>query len=1310
MKTNKTMLIALALTSVALPAIGAEASDMSLVSRDGFGGAPQDAGAASPRDTVACCFPDGGCIDDVELEECGSQGGWPSPTGETACKGDGNTNGVDEACEIMPTISEISDQCGEGSENFCQFIGELPSNGVEDPDGYPTTITNQYSATVDNCYLPLCHHVYFKIECPVEGKGEDRIFEFIEGHIDTNGGMESLYSAMFEKMAQLPVYGTCTFTASVHAPHPGLTEEEAEDNPLINLATTNGEFQIRPPPLWYEESVIRGGNYVGNVHVIWNDEDDQNRTYKFLGQVPYNPLLDHTEDVYVPLFGVKRNSGRLQIDVEEVYDVDVAKSTVEKSAEALIEVWVLGGGPIEDVFDIEVDDEGNYIFRYDSPVLWEDSVRLYEGTLFTGVVDFVQFSINLTVDYAMAVSYHICAEFKSVVEALMLKFQPICVVPDLDQTFTVDLSLDLYTGVATLGAVAEPEFNYLFPHCYAYYGDNGEPDPRVYSRAYLRFNMTVWAYVCAGWGFACWDSPKWELYDPPWCCAIWGEGPVCLVELEDCEEECSDSVPKGQGSAWEPAGPGDNEKGCGQQQPETSPGRSSRGEASCRGPFVSPRIASDANGNAIIVWIHDHNRDSDSPDPDVYYSYFNGIAWSPPKEVARTPDLFESDPRVTFLADGRALLVVTQNQMDQATAEGGGAEPPHLSDVVSRQELVYSIYNLVPVPKWDATTPPSGMPYLKVHDDGILPKADGRAELSAGRREFPFVAWVRDPDQVLGGDSVCIGGSNDGSPCTTSVECPDGTCVQQANCNTDIWVSRWVGAGWSFTEQIGGDDTDGCCAEVDIAFDKLGNAMAVWVRDEDGDGTTGYDRVIEACYYDATINDWGDSYLAVDANGFSDPYGDPYPQGMLWPTVAFDDLGNPAIVFTSRGENGGLMESGDEYGEGAHDFLFVATRSPAVPAGDPFDHIKPIGDWYQTRARWPRMNIADSLAGPLAFVGYRSFKAVGADGYDGEVGIAVKPIIAGFVPGDSWDVATRYTDDDRLDWEIDLDADTSSGLLRLVWARPSSFNPQQDPAFPFASGFDGIQLVEISLDEDCDNNGVLDIFDLTAGTSLDCNRNGILDECDIAEGTSGDCNFNGIPDECEPDCNTNGIPDECDIAAGTSGDCNANGIPDECEMGAPMPPVSHNCCETGHGAGCNDPAIEACVCEGDDYCCIVEWNSYCVEEVELFGCGSCIVFENDCNGNGTLDECDIAGSTSTDCNANAVPDECETIGGGDFDNDGDVDLDDFCAFADCMAGPGILPAPALPDCVAACLDTFDFDSDNDVDLTDFGGLQEVFTQ
>jgi C1A family cysteine protease len=66
----------------------------------------------------------------------------------------------------------------------------------------------------------------------------------------------------------------------------------------------------------------------------------------------------------------------------------------------------------------------------------------------------------------------------------------------------------------------------------------------------------------------------------------------------------------------------------------------------------------------------------------------------------------------------------------------------------------------------------------------------------------------------------------------------------------------------------------------------------------------------------------------------------------------------------------------------------------------------------------------------------------------------------------------------------------------------------------------------------------------------DCNGNGVLDVCDISSGTSDDLNHNGVPDDCE-DCNHNGVPDDLDIANGTSADCNGDGRPDECEMEAP---------------------------------------------------------------------------------------------------------------------------------------------------------------
>ena len=91
-----------------------------------------------------------------------------------------------------------------------------------------------------------------------------------------------------------------------------------------------------------------------------------------------------------------------------------------------------------------------------------------------------------------------------------------------------------------------------------------------------------------------------------------------------------------------------------------------------------------------------------------------------------------------------------------------------------------------------------------------------------------------------------------------------------------------------------------------------------------------------------------------------------------------------------------------------------------------------------------------------------------------------------------------------------------------------------------------------TIDPDCNGNGVPDVADISAGTSLDCNANGIPDECDFASGAEFDCNANGTPDSCDiasgsADCDADGIPDACQIAADNSLDLNANGVLDRCE-------------------------------------------------------------------------------------------------------------------------------------------------------------------
>lgn len=132
----------------------------------------------------------------------------------------------------------------------------------------------------------------------------------------------------------------------------------------------------------------------------------------------------------------------------------------------------------------------------------------------------------------------------------------------------------------------------------------------------------------------------------------------------------------------------------------------------------------------------------------------------------------------------------------------------------------------------------------------------------------------------------------------------------------------------------------------------------------------------------------------------------------------------------------------------------------------------------------------------------------------------------------------------------------------------------------------------------------------TTGGSGTSDATGPIDagECCVANDTPGcndaaieTCVCNEVPSCCADPWSTTcaGLVDE--LGCGQCGVDEAGDVDPDDSGGT----NTQDCCVGGPAPGCEDAAIQACVCAEFDFCCTEGWDKVCASGVEALGCGHC---------------------------------------------------------------------------------------------------------
>ena len=225
-----------------------------------------------------------------------------------------------------------------------------------------------------------------------------------------------------------------------------------------------------------------------------------------------------------------------------------------------------------------------------------------------------------------------------------------------------------------------------------------------------------------------------------------------------------------------------------------------------------PRVATDKNGKAMMVWTHNRN-ETGKIYTDLCYSTWNGTDWDDARYIT-FDNHSDFDPALAYDSNGNVIVTWSRFRDDVDTLT---AEDP--IDLLESQEIAYSM--------WDGST----WTEPQLITNGTY--ANGRAVVSAGQNGDLLAVWVGDPDHNF----------------TTTKD-------------MELFYSIWNGTHWSAEKQLTNNEHMDYSAS--LAHDSMGNSMLCWIRDLDGNRSTTSDNQLLYSLWEG--NGWSEPSKVIESD------------------------------------------------------------------------------------------------------------------------------------------------------------------------------------------------------------------------------------------------------------------------------------------------------------------------------------------------------------------------------------------------------------------------------------------------------------